>query len=334
MRATRFAPGLERSIAHRADGEFPFLHDTMLTAHGGRLLMAWYNCTEDEIAGRTVIRGRWSDDGGRTWSRPEVICEDASGQRHMVPVTFTAQGDDMWAYVTEMTAHDVPTGYVLMRREGDAWRRQGRRDGRLLINTIPVLWRGVWVAGGRMSAACGALPLVPVVVWADANQPADWRISPLSGPWDRGEYYPETAVLPCKDAVEAIVRNDNGPAQLYRGDPVTGAWTREGDCPLPVGAAKVCAGELHDGRQYVIYNEALPGKARTRLVISLRDGEDEPFSRTWLLADGTDAQTGGGPNWHYPCACMVGDRLLVSCSSSGEGVVRHAALIGMDMAGL
>lgn len=337
LRAREYAPGLSRSIAHRADAEFPFLHDTMMVGFEGRLLMAWYNCTEDEIAGRTVIRGRWSQDGGSTWFAPEVLCEDESGQRHMVPVTFTAAAGSLFGYVTEMTAHDVPTGYAVIRRTGGGWQRECMRGDRALINTIPVLWRGMWVAGGRVSAAEGALPLIPAIMCAGPQQPAEWRICALPGPWNGGEYplrYPETAVLPCEDAVEAIVRNDDGPAQLFRGDPRTGEWARMGDCPLPVGAAKVCAGALPDGRQYLIYNEAMPDGARSRLVISLRDGENAPFDRTWLLADGYDATIDGGPYWHYPCACLLGDRLLVSCSSSGEGIVRHAALIEMDIAGL
>ena len=68
--------GLRAQIVHRGDPEFPFLHDTMIAPLGGRLLMAWYNCSENEIVGRTIIRGRWSADSGKTWSAPEIICED------------------------------------------------------------------------------------------------------------------------------------------------------------------------------------------------------------------------------------------------------------------
>ena len=56
--AKEHVKGLRAQIVHRADQEFPFLHDTMIVPLGGRLLMAWYNCSENEIVGRTIIRGR------------------------------------------------------------------------------------------------------------------------------------------------------------------------------------------------------------------------------------------------------------------------------------
>lgn len=88
LAAKEHVKGLRAQIVHRADQEFPFLHDTMIVPLGGRLLMAWYNCSENEIVGRTIIRGRWSADHGQTWSEPEIICEDVRPEHHMVPVTF------------------------------------------------------------------------------------------------------------------------------------------------------------------------------------------------------------------------------------------------------
>lgn len=60
--ASQRVRGLRARIVHRSGPEFPFLHDTMIAPLGGRLLMAWYNCSENEIVGRTIIRGRWSAD--------------------------------------------------------------------------------------------------------------------------------------------------------------------------------------------------------------------------------------------------------------------------------
>ena len=45
--AKEHVKGLRAQIVHRADQEFPFLHDTMIVPLGGRLLMAWYNCSEN-----------------------------------------------------------------------------------------------------------------------------------------------------------------------------------------------------------------------------------------------------------------------------------------------
>ena len=164
--AKEHVKGLRAQIVHRADQEFPFLHDTMIVPLGGRLLMAWYNCSENEIVGRTIIRGRWSADHGQTWSEPEIICEDVRPEHHMVPVTFTEENGEIWAYVTRMSSHDRPTGYVCVQYDHGQWKLRQEREELVLINTLPQETDGEWIAGGRMAAKPGELPLIPVVVRA------------------------------------------------------------------------------------------------------------------------------------------------------------------------
>ena len=139
------------------------MHDTMIVPLGGRLLMAWYNCSENEIVGRTIIRGRWSADHGQTWSEPEIICEDVRPEHHMVPVTFTEENGEIWAYVTRMSSHDRPTGYVCVQYDHGEWKLRQEREELVLINTLPQETDGEWIAGGRMAAKPGELPLIPVV---------------------------------------------------------------------------------------------------------------------------------------------------------------------------
>ena len=62
-----------------ADG-YNFLHDSAIVEHKGVLLAAWYNCPQGEMAGQSLIRGRRSHDGGRTWSEVEVIASDRKQQ--------------------------------------------------------------------------------------------------------------------------------------------------------------------------------------------------------------------------------------------------------------
>ena len=182
--AKEHVKGLRAQIVHRADQEFPFLHDTMIVPLGGRLLMAWYNCSENEIVGRTIIRGRWSADHGQTWSEPEIICEDVRPEHHMVPVTFTEENGEIWAYVTRMSSHDRPTGYVCVQYDHGQWKLRQEREELVLINTLPQETDGEWIAGGRMAAKPGELPLIPVVVRAPKQSPAPWKIVALPGPWN------------------------------------------------------------------------------------------------------------------------------------------------------
>lgn len=327
-------PALRAQIVHRADREFPFLHDTMVAQLGGRLLMAWYNCSEDEIVGRTVIRGRWSQDGGATWLEPEIICEDAREGCHMVPVTFSEYDGQIWAYVTRMTAHDRPVGYVCAAYDGERWRIREEREAPVLLNTLPQKAEGRWIVGGRMSAAKGELPLIPIVALAVPGAPAEWTIVKLPGPWNRGEYplqYPETALLVDGSRVDAVVRSDAGPMGCFTSLNGGQSWSEMRPCGLPVAPSKMYGGTLPDGRQYLIYNELTAQKDRSRLVLALRNGAESPFEQAWLLADGYNKALDAGPYWHYPCACAADGRLYISCTASGQSVVRHAALFTLPL---
>ena len=335
--AKEHVKGLRAQIVHRADQEFPFLHDTMIVPLGGRLLMAWYNCSENEIVGRTIIRGRWSADHGQTWSEPEIICEDVRPEHHMVPVTFTEENGEIWAYVTRMSSHDRPTGYVCVQYDHGQWKLRQEREELVLINTLPQETDGEWIAGGRMAAKPGELPLIPVVVRAPKQSPAPWKIVALPGPWNEDVYpleYPETAVLVEKDRVDAIVRNDAGPAQAFHSTDGGKTWGKASDAQMPIAPAKMYGGSLPDGRQYLIYNEQTERKDRSRLVLALSRGGDAPFDRALLLADGPSEALNAGPYWHYPCACIDGKMLHISCTSSADTVVRHAALFSIPLENL
>ena len=327
-------PELRVQIVHRADTEFPFLHDTMIAQLGGRLLLAWYNCSENEIVGRTVIRGRWSDDGGRTWSAPEIICEDVRAHRHMVPVTFAEQNGEIWAYVTKMTAHDRPTSYVCMQYVRGNWQFRSEVAVPVLFNTLPQRVKDRWIVGGRMAAAPGELPLIPIVATAVPASSVNWRITPLPGPWNCGQYpfqYPETALLVDGCRVDALVRNDAGSMVCFTSLDGGDTWGTMQACDMPIAPAKMYGGSLPDGMQYLIFNEITPAQDRSRLLLALRNGSGQPFSRAYILADGFHSQLNAGPYWHYPCACIADGWLHISCTASSDGVVRHAALFSLPL---
>ena len=337
---------IRRSIIHRADDEFPFLHDTMLAFFGDRLLCAWYNSSEDEIQGKTVIRGRWSDDLGQTWSEPELIAQAEPGSGlHMVPAIFSEENGQFFAYITEMTAHDLPVGYRTYRYDDGAWAQISRSDAPVLFNTQPVLLSdGRLLSAGRMSAQPGQLPLIPCVMSSGVSAPAEWRIHPLPGPWLEGEYpleYPETTLIVGKalladaeksaDApgsrITAVTRSDCGPMQVFESEDSGRTWSDPRDLLLPVVPAKLCGGTLKCGVQYLICNESAGAEGRSRLVIHTRRDASSPFVRTLILFNGADESLSAGPYWHYPCASEREGYLYVSCTASHpDSVRRHAAL--------
>lgn len=332
----RVPEGLTARIVHRADQAFPFLHDTVIVPLDGRLFMAWYNCSENEIVGRTLIRGRWSEDGAQSWSEPQVVAEDRMPQHlHCVPATFEQCEEGIFAYVTLMSAHDRPVGYMRLVYEKGAWRELDRLDDPVLFNTLPVrLADGTRIAGGRMARRAGELPLIPVVLRADGEAPSAWRAVRLPGPWEQDAYpldYPETALIVNGGRLTALCRNDHGPCWAYESEDGGQTFGAPFEISLPIEPAKLYAGVLSTGREYLIFNQRTQARDRSRLVMAARD-KGGAFDSLYLLRDGADAALDAGPYWHYPCACEMDGRLYISCTSSSPGTpVRHAALISVPV---
>ena len=323
-------------IVHRADAAYPFLHDTVIVPLGGRLLMAWYNCTENEIAGVTVIRGRWSDDGGKSWSEPEIIAESPGHSRHMVPAVFSEYEGEIWAYVTEMIGHDLPVGYVCLKHEAGCWRVMERHAEPVLFNTLPQQTPdGRWIAGGRMALLPGRKPELPMIALAQPASPACWTFTALFGSRPDAPI-PETTVIAEENRLIAFIRNEYGPALACVSHDGGQTWSVPEDAGLPIAPSKMYGGRLPDGRQYLLFNELTAARDRSRLVLALSNAGENRFNRVWLLADGFNRTLNAGPFWHYPCACAANGCLYVSCtvSDASGSALRHAALFTIPLVSL
>lgn len=327
--------GLTAAVLHRADEEFPFLHDTMITTLGGKLFAAWYNCTEDEIAGRTVIRGCWLKDDGTPETGLQVVAEDE--HFHAVPVTFFEENGGFYAFATRMTGHDVPVGYMVTEYVDGAWKIVHTGETPVLLNTLPLRLRdGRWLLCGRVAGKKGEHPLIPCAVTCTSVL-EELRLHPMPGVWNRGKYplpYPETTMIADKGRIHTLVRNEHGPALCFESTDSAASWSSAQESTLPAAPVKMCAGRLSDGRQYVLFNEKTERNDRSRLVMALRKDMDSDFDRLYLLRDGFDEQLNAGPYWHYPCACEKDGVLHITCTVSEEGIVRHAALLRVPVASL
>ena len=335
-----YPEGMKRQVIHRADDAYPFLHDTMIASLNGRLLCAWYNCSENEIVGDTVIRGRWSDDDGKTWGDLEIIASAGAGSGiHMVPAVFSEEEGEIFAYITEMSAHDRPVGYGVYQYRDAAWVQIGHVDEPVLFNAQPVrLSDGQWISAGRMSERAGELPLIPCVYKSKTAGPAQWRPICLTGPWQYGCYplmFPETTLLVEGQHVTAMTRNDGGAAQVFESDDQGTCWSAPHDAGLPIASSKMCGGTLSNGIQFLIYNEKTNPASRNHLVIALRRNSNSPFSRVYTVYAGEEERLQAGPMWHYPCAVEHKGVLYVSCTASRpDDVRRHAAVAAIPILSL
>lgn len=308
-----FAPGAVDVVVHRAGGDgFNFLHDAAIVAHRGKLFAAWYNCPQGEMVGTSIIRGRRSDDGGRTWSAVEVLAADREQRKIMyVPVALLSHGGKLYAFVTQMKGGPdlvhACEAFVL-DEASDQWTSRGIITGPFIANSPPLrLPNGNFLMAGRMSEQPGQKPTIPAVaISRGENLTEPWELVPLA-PADKFKQdsrvvFPETTVIVEREKLTALVRRERDSSMMFISQDQGESWSEPLEHNLPMEGSKIHAGTLSTGQRYVLCN--LPGGRvrRDMLVLAVSRPGEEKFSQLWKIRDGRSPELGTGPEWSYPSA--------------------------------
>jgi hypothetical protein len=334
---------IKRIIAH--DGRediLPFLHDLAVTCFKGVLYVAWYNSTDAEICGSSLIRGRKSADGGNTWSEPFTIAGSLEARnRHYVPVTFFPHQGRLYAFITEMTGKNMTTGldlYLLKDEAGDTWERVSSVAGGFITNAPPVsldsgnFAMGAWIP---MKEETPAFPVVLISQGADIEKP--WEPSFLYDPLRPGApriRCPEITLHADGEKITAYVRNDEGPSYVFVSTDYAENWQKPYNNPMHIGNSKIFAGRLSDGRKYIIYNEERGYFVRTLLVIAVADPGSDSYSKVYKLFEDHDSGIDRGKIWFYPCAYELEGALYVGCTLQEASNIRSAIIAKVPVSSL
>jgi hypothetical protein len=299
---------VERSESDR----YKFLHDPAIEVHKGELFAAWYNCPESEIVGESLIRGRRSKDGGKTWAALEVIAADTRGDgTYYVPPQLLSHGGVLHAFVGTMKGgHDLIKSCAVYVFDGatNRWQPRGEIADLFLPNCQPVrMADGNWIMAGRAASRFGVKPLIPTVAISHGDDlTARWSVVPLQ-PEMMPEHCPETTVWVEGRHLLALTRNEKSAVPFVYGSQDYGrTWNTVDHHPLTASSAKLYAGHLSSGERYVIFN--LP-PGRDSLVIAVSRPGELAAARTWRVQAKTAADSAAA--YHYPCAVEYKDCLFV-----------------------
>ena len=323
------------ALVHHGDADrYHFLHDTCIAAHNGELHTAWYNCPDREIHGESVIRGRRSSDGGRTWSGVETIVADESGDGlHCVPPQLHVDSGKLYAFVGIMVGPDLIRRCDLFVRDGSSgtWNRVGKVSDAFQQNTAPVMMaNGEYLLPGRAASRADEYSMMSAVAICDRID-GDWEVVTLPT-GDLCRPHPETTLIADADRVTALVRNDGGNAQVFESRDLGRTWTGPVTQNLPIGAAKMYAGKFNTGQRYLLANMNSDGY-RELLTISVSAPGEEHLSRMWAIRNGADWTAGDpaiGSEWSYPSAIEHDGTLYVVYTSEK----RHCAMTAIPVASL
>ena len=307
-----YPAGAVDTVVHRAGAdEYVFLHDPAIVRHQGFLLAAWYNSSRGEMIGDTMIRGRRSRDGGRTWSGVEVVVADVKHQGILyVPVTFLSHGGRLHAFVANMQGGPDRVRrceVLVLDDKSDRWKSHGFIAGPFLPNCAPQKMRdGNFLMAGRMAERPGELPTIPAVAISHGERITEpWNLVSLL-PTGR---LPDGQVLPCPETtaivdgteITALVRREKGNSLLFRSGDYGRTWSAPQEHNFPMAWSKIYAGTLSSGQRYLLCNVPCGGNRDLLVIAVTRPGEND-FCKMWKLRDGPSAALQCGPQWSYPSA--------------------------------
>lgn len=335
--------GMKKTIAHDGWTDIlPFLHDVSMAACDGRLIQVWYNSTSAEICGSSLIRGRYSDDGGKTWSEPfRVVGEMGQAERHYVPADLLVHEKQVYALITTMSGKNMTVDLQLFKMREDPmepWEPMGKISEGVICNTTPQrMDNGSYIVGAWMPKKNQdpAFPVVLISQGGDICKP--WRCVFLFDP-----LHPNAPTIRCPEIsvsvqgkrATAYIRNDEGPSYVVHSQDCGETWSALMENTMNIGNSKMFAGNLVDGRPFLIYNQNRGYFVRTLLVLAVGDQKTGRFSRVYKIFEGHDEQLKRGRIWFYPCACQQNGHLYIGATLQETNDMRSVALADIPIENL
>ena len=330
---------------------YRWLHGTALAWHGDRLYCSFgHNQSGENMAGEEA-RGRFSTDGGRTWSEVFTI---ATG--YVAPELKGMSFYDLQKLDEQGVNPGENVGIshgVLLSHEGELWSFNGAfghtihhnhhvrayklndQDktwtymGRMLENFWPLqaprrMEDGNWIMSGMHTPDDGREASVAI---SHGDYLLEWDLVVI--PKIDTTMWGESGVLINGPRIFSIARS--GPvivkALLAVSNDYGRTWSPSEISNLPMASVKPCVGTLSTGQHYLISTTtADSGNRRAPLTIAVTRPGEEVFSKIWVIRHAYFPEGPGeshpGANLSYPDAVEHDGHLYVSYSNSGDLAIR------------
>jgi hypothetical protein len=317
------------SLAHRADANLRFLHQSGIGFHAGELFVGWNHAFQDESAGDVRINGRRSRDGGRTWTPLETIAPELPGDERWEYCSFLSHQGRMWAFSTRAgQAWDFSEPKMeafVFDPEEARWERRGVvLEDFVASDKIRRLANGNHIMAGMFVRAQSGNDMENRIAISAGDDLTSWRQTRIPHP--PGMRWPLVSLIVDGPRVTAILRNSKDTWALVSTSEDHGeTWPEARLSNMPMIAMKPFAGMLSTGQRYLISGTPpAPGDhTRSALTIAVSEPGGPHFRRIWKISRGVPYPlrypgAAKRPQWSYPKAVEHAGHLYVIYSVHKE----------------
>lgn len=303
-------PGIRYSLPHGVEKGWDFLHGAAVVEHKGQLLVNWAHNPGKENTATELVRGRRSDDGGKTWGEAELVAPGFEGPRRHSHGVFLEQDGKLWCFVSNFGEGEpkglfsgLRTEAFTLNEQTNDWDSQGIVANDCWPMDAPMkMADGNWIMGGLTSKIRSCVAI------SHGDDLTKWDTVPI--PWPEGRGFLETSILVEDDQVTAFIRNQGWVAISVSKD-YGRTWSEVMKGNYPMAASQPFAGKLSTGQSYLLSNI----RNRHTLAIAVSKPGEKTFSRVWRVrhGEGPEDYAGAvrGGAWAYPYAYEHDAKLYV-----------------------
>ena len=329
LKQAPYVPGMKHVMVHRAQkGEYQYLHGPQIIAFKGVLFTSWANSLINENSSSEAQRGRRSKDGGKTWSKVEVIAPNLEGRWRRSHGAFFIHEDrlysmngkfgnvsyedgnvpTLWGQSVErggVVFEGLQTEFWLLNQQTDKWEYEGVMvEDFWPYHELRQLSDGRYILAGMNSRFQGT-----VAISREPRRIDRWETKTIPVP--EGMLYGEaTCWVDGSDHIEVMMRNDTpkekgGVKRVMMSHSYDRGKTWSVALPANFPhTAKPHAGILSTGQRYLVSNSS-GTSIRWPLTIAVSAPGERVLRRNWRIRDGKTIQPrfdGKHKNhgWQYP----------------------------------
>ncbi|MEX1039036.1 MAG: exo-alpha-sialidase [Pirellulaceae bacterium] len=305
-------PGIVYSLPHELEEGWRFLHGAAVIHYKNQLFVNWAHNPGEENTSTELVRGRRSDDGGKTWGEAEIpapgFSEDRSRHSHG---TFLEHGGKLWCFVANFgegepkgTFPGLGTEAFTLNDETNQWDSQGIVARDCWPMDAPVkMSDGNWIMGGLTSK------ITSCVAISHGDNLTKWETVHIN--WPEGRGFLETSLIVDDDEITAFIRSEEGAVAISVSKDYGRTWSEVMKANYPMAASQPFADVLSTGQRYLISNI----RNRHTLAIAVSKPGEKTLDKVWRVRHGQEpADYAGkvrGGSWAYPYAYEHDGKLYV-----------------------